>query len=681
MKTLKLITALLLSVFMLGACTAEEELNIQTTRHGNVHFRLEGAASQSKRTRTIAEGNESRVDNVLALLWDTEEASKYYVVEAVPTGEPGEYDINVENDGRYCVIFVANADKQTREKLENLERVSPGFHSYVDYTNLIRNLISDQKPDGDTFLMMSPSTTMYYFTISVSSGQFDLGTIVLERRSARFDIINKADNITIDKITYNNRTILTTLHPERNNGWTTDDSWYENKVYTNLNLEGNSNEEKAGRLLHTIYSYRNYSTAENGKLPSLTIEYTEKKDDGTETKRSHEVKFIDPNAPSNTPLAIKANSLYTITLTKAQKLEFNLSVSDWNEGESFSSEKLTVNDLRNITSEEQNSLNEALWVNRFAPYYVKSIDPDSHAVEFFTEFSTDLNNYSTANNGVYYTWQEINNYKLTGESDNTLTDKLTGKTYKVPSVGEACLLFPYNPLSFEPEYVYEKIVGTESNRSPFVSILQSGINDYNQETSNSASLTRWTERISFKNNSDFTPYVPKQEDADLYSEIHIIRGSNNTLTTNYNKDDDNVIPDEKGDYVASLFPAYAVRFKGTGQYSAYKWETLIDKTSNRLYGSIKIKAIPEKLDVSVYDITNNDEYWSHDYIEYRIPFIGRIAASGNRVNHWIIGFLTTSKYFENNKNPLIPCFQHNSVSIFSKNYAYRYPLMLIETQK
>ena len=239
MKTLKLITALLLSVFVLGACTAEQDLTGALKEgRGNVRFKLGGAATQTGLTRTAAENNEKAIDNVLVLLWDTDDASKYSVLEAKPTGVPGEYDVNIERDARYCAVFVANADAKTREKLENLERLEPGFYGYTAYVNLVREVVLEQAPDGEYFLMSTPVGKYVFFTVSIATGTIDVGTVNLERRSARVDIVNKADGITIDKVTYNNRTIHTTLFPELNNAWSAEDSWYDNKPYENLNLKG-----------------------------------------------------------------------------------------------------------------------------------------------------------------------------------------------------------------------------------------------------------------------------------------------------------------------------------------------------------------------------------------------------------------------------------------------------------
>lgn len=676
MKTLKLITALLLSVVMLGACTAEQDLTggLKEGR-GNVRFKLGGAATQTGLTRTAAENNEKAIDNVLVLLWDTDDASKYSVLEAKPTGVPGEYDVNIERDARYCAIFVANADAKTRENLENLERLEPGFHEYTDYVNLIRKVVSEQAPDGEYFLMSTPVGKYVFFTVSIAAGTIDVGTVNLERRSARFDIVNKADGITIDKVTYNNRTIHTALFPELNNAWSAEDSWYDNKTYEDLNLKGSSDEEATdNKLLHSIYSYRNYSTAENGKLPTLTIEYTE---DETGVKRTHDVQFIDPAAPANTPLMIKANNLYTITLTKAEKLEFNVSVSDWEEGDEINASDLSVNDLYSISAEEQQRLNDALWVNRFAHYYVKSIDPSTKEVEFYDHFTNDLNDYPLEQNRVYYSRTYLlSSGLLTAE----LTDKASNDMYRVPTAGEVCLLYPYRGSTFDPNFKPEQYINGNGELADIAQLISMGRQKHvSVDDDNPATRIHWTENISFKNNADYTPYVPTdKDDADLHAEIEAVRGTKATLW-GYIDNNQNIL-DTPGTPV-SLFPAYAIRFKGTDQYSAYKWETKTDPATNRIYASIKIKAIPKDLDVSVYEIANNDRYWENGYIEYKLPLTSRVI-SGKRADPapWVTGAVLTSSKCLSSANPIIGMMMATSITFQDRSYTAGYPLLLIKTE-
>lgn len=676
MKTLKLITALLLSVFVLGACTAEQDLTGALKEgRGNVRFKLGGAATQTGLTRTAAENNEKAIDNVLVLLWDTDDASKYSVLEAKPTGVPGEYDVNIERDARYCAIFVANADAKTREKLENLERLEPGFYGYTDYVNLVREVVLEQAPDGEYFLMSTPVGKYVFFTVSIATGTIDVGTVNLERRSARFDIVNKADGITIDKVTYNNRTIHTTLLPEPNNAWSAEDSWYDDKPYENLNLKGNSDEEATdNKLLHSIYSYRNYSTAENGKLPTLTIEYTE---DETGVKRTHDVQFIDPAAPANTPLMIQANTLYTITLTKAEKLEFNVSVSDWEEGDEINASDLTVNDLYSISAEEQQRLNDALWVNRFAHYYVKSIDPSAKEVEFYDHFTNDLNDYPLEQNRVYYSRTYLlSSGLLTAE----LTDKTSNDKYRIPTAGEVCLLYPYRGSTFDPNFKPEQYINGNGELADIAQLITMGIQKYvSVDDGNPATRIHWTENISFKNNADYTPYVPTdKDDADLHAEIEAVRGTKATLW-GYIDNNQNIL-DTPGTPV-SLFPAYAIRFKGTDQYSAYKWETKTDPATNRIYASIKIKAIPKDLDVSVYEIANNDRYWENGYIEYKLPLTSRVT-SGKRADPapWVTGAVLTSSKCLSSANPIIGMMMATSITFQDRSYTASYPLLLIKTE-
>ena len=349
MKQFKLILTLMLGVFLLNSCAQEEDIVTSGSYpDGTIRFRLGGSAAHSPATRTAAEANESEVKSILALLWNFQDPSDYSVVECKPIGGNNEWSFKVEKDAEYRVIFVANADEDTYNNLVNLKRLESGFFSATVIDNLLREYgQTNQDPDGNIFLMVSSSAR--YVKTSVTAGVRDLGIIDFDRESARFDIVNKADDITINKITFNNRTTSCAIRTP--NIWSSDDFQYDNKTYSNLDIEGSSEDGKAGEYRHKIYSYRNYSAVEDGKLPSLTIEYTETKD-GNSVTRQHTVEFLDPDSIGKTPLYIKHNHLYTITMTKAHKMDFEVSVSDWEAEEELIGNNLSVNDL-NIDSEEQ----------------------------------------------------------------------------------------------------------------------------------------------------------------------------------------------------------------------------------------------------------------------------------------------------------------------------------------
>lgn len=624
MKAIRLALSLIVGMFMLSSCVYLEEVSSPVTEGEacTVRFRIGGAAA----TRTAAEANESRVNSILACLFNVSDNSEYYVVEAKPVGSQGEWEIKVPKDLEYGIVFIANADAETRKALEDV-KLPEGYHSFSQVGKVIKSVVTNQICDGDEFIMECAHN--YTITPSIAVGPKDLGTIKFIRIAARFDIVNKAEGITINKVTFNNRVIKSTITSPDN--WEADDAWYEEKVYDNLNIAGDRDEEKAGKLLHEIYSYRNLSNKENGKLPTLTIEYTETGDDGSSVVRSHTVEFIDPDKDGKTPLPIYGNRLYTITLTKAFKINFDLKVSDWEEGEEFGTNNFRISDL-DIPSEEQQRLNALLKVNRFTGNNVKSLDLNTKEAELFTELTCDLNDYSTGENGAYCSYNALNSAGLTAD-DAIITDKNTGDKYRLPTAGELMLLFPYPPEVFEKDYSRETFEdlngGNSGTRLSFLNNRVS-LSDAGDYTALFAYTREWREKISLKDRLENDKYyyqIPDDQDKDCF--ITQFEGVTpmRVIFDMYLNGTNLVAPNTTGGVRYVIFDAYALRFEGSSEYAAYKYEIRQygEDYTTGYYLNIKIKAIPQTVNISISDITENDEYWSKDYIEYKIPFTGSIS--------------------------------------------------------
>ena len=82
---------------------------------------------------------------------------------------------------------------------------------------------------------------------------------------------------------------------------------------------------------------------------------------------------------------------------------------------------------------------------------------------------------------------------------------------------------------------------------------------------------------------------------------------------------------QKGNY--NIHPVYAVRFKGTSQYAAYRWETCqINGNPLERYLSIKIKALPADSELTVDDVADNASFWRDGFIEFKFPRFGLLFA-------------------------------------------------------
>ena len=688
MKLSKILLTLFVSVFLFSSCTETEELPTPAgvENHGTFRIRVAGSGSAS---RAASEGNEGVVSSILACMWNRETAA-YSLVEGKQIGD--EWYFNVEEDAGYSIRFYANATDETRAALESIPEISESYHIQNDYNNLLRNVVVDQEPDGDKFLMVS--SNLYSVNTSISAGSKDLGSINFQRIAARFDIVNRADGITINKVTFKNRTIQTAcISPLE---WVTDENWYEDHEYDGLNIVGSStagDEEEGHKLLRTIYSYRNFDMDEH--RPTLEIEYTETLADGKSETRKHIVEFIDPDKEGKAPLAINSNRLYTITLTKAYKLNFEVKATDWENGEEFNETELTVNDL-NISSEIQQTMNNRLAVNRFAKTYVKSLDVATGKAELFAT-RPNIDDYDIAN-GPYFKFETLEQAGLFDpESDKhfiSLTDDASDKKYRVPTAGEMMLIFLNRPNDYDPDYKIPTYIGADGKEyTRNLGIYTNSETQYSY-SSNPSFLFQWPEKISFKNikNSEGKYQYPTYYDNSvdwLESTINVHFESKwNGVSFYRGSKSNNIVTPSVGVKMYG-FASYAVRFNGTNEYAAYKYEMMCeeegdDTTPAKVYLSVKIKALPQNLNVSVYDVVENKEYWEDDYIEFCLPTVGRVSPSrSSRDYSAIVALLTSSRTSKTVDATHISCIAiANTTTVYVSNgdYAssYLYPLLLIE---
>lgn len=590
MKLTRILVFLWSVIALMSSCTTEDLNPVHKVDNPSILLSLGGSAKKSStRTSVTAEEGEKTVNNLLAVLFDTNKGF-YKTIEAIPVGN--EYQITVEDDATYDVYLVANANTHLEERLKNIPTQTPAD----DPDNGLETIIADQASDSeDQFLMISKYPERVTTSITRTES---IGEVHMERLSARFDIVNKADNITVTKITYNNRAIKTSIATR--NVMPSDADWFETeKEYIPENgLIGNR--ENPATYEHSIYSYENYTAKGGEKIPTITIEYIE--NDQTKT---HDVALIDPDATDMTPLAVKRNHLYRIILTKAYKLDFELEILDWDNTEEFNISELPLE----LDPDIQDELNSRLMVNMFTEYNVKSLDLANKKVEFFSEHS---NAYEVTGNTSYWGSGQLRNSGIFAKGV-TLTDS-ENNHYRVPTGGELALLVPYTAaLTSEEQKTYITGHWWDVIKNP---------NDKLTHLSKD-----FEETIYLENNSDFS--------MNTSSEARKIQGKSQLEFGRFNQffsfDFDNGIPDDNKP--KSIAPVYGIRFKGTDQYAAYKWEYVgfgnsdgtdpfsLDKC-NKTYLSIKIKALPLESDILVSDIVDNHSFWRSGYIEYKFPLSG-----------------------------------------------------------
>ena len=587
----KYFTGALAAILMLCSCTNDEI--VPTTTDGGmlaVRLHLGGSAktvSASRAGTIAAEANESAVNTLHAILFDTHEGFAG-VVEARPSGADGDYDVLIEKDATYDIWFVANADATLLEELAAI----PAETSAKDAVACFQKIYASQAPEStEGFLMRSQTLKRVTTTITKTE---DLGTVDMTRLAARFDIVNQAEGVTVTKITFKNRAVKTSLY--LSNYMPQEEGWFNTETYT---PEGgivgtkDAEEAKAKAYRHEIYSYRNTST-DPDSVPVLTVEYTETAEGGGAVTREHEIRFTDPNSPAGTPRAISANNLYTITLTKAYKLEFNLSVDDWDEAETFNVRDLPVD----LPEDVQDELNRKLLVyDLFAEHNVKSLTAPANgqpATATLYDSFLPSDEYLTES---YFSYSDLKTSGLTGNDESSYI-YVDGEPYRLPTFGEIMLLSPFETKS--PDF------------STAVSMPVFGSYTMNTEV--------FEEKVYLRNGTD-NKYSPTEDFSDEnvafkgYTQLKKGAQSRSVYYTKIpNRNDETqqattTILSPDGEYSYPLRPCYAVRFKGTDQCAAYKWEQGLSD-GNGYYHSIKIKALPNKGEgFDVYDIADNVAFW------------------------------------------------------------------------
>ena len=82
-------------------------------------------------------------------------------------------------------------------------------------------------------------------------------------------------------------------------------------------------------------------------------------------------------------------------------------------------------------------------------------------------------------------------------------------------------------------------------------------------------------------------------------------------------------PINPGTDIYNLHPVYGLRFKGTSQYAAYRWETCkIAGNPLERYFSIKIKALHPQDNATTIDDVADETFWQDGFIEFQFPASG-----------------------------------------------------------
>ena len=604
MKT-SFITALLAAAALLAGCSKDAPDGGPQPSDGNrVVFTLGGATraagDNDASAPLAATDEEKKIDGLLAVAF-TDDGNYYKTFDAAYDADSQTASFDVEKNGIYDIWFVANADETLAAAL--LALTDRNSDSRVTEDDLAALLVTQQvgRKDGEEawhpFVMFSTEARRIVSKHGVVTNG---GVVTMRRLAVRIDLVNAATGVTVNSVKFVNRTKQSRLGASNDMTFSTPQDLYEEKSYEGIDLAGDFAKPTESKA--SIYSYENVDVTPDGEhLPALEVKYTM---DGL--KFTHTVRFFDSTDPAGkTPLALKRNYLYRIVLTKQLDVSFDITVEDWNTAGAFQIEDIPFD------KHDQAALNAALKVNMFTEFNVKSVDLNSKTVNaFFDKLAVSADECPTDS---YFTYTELKDAGATA-ADAVFTGP-DGKKYRLPTAGELNLLLPmYTEPGDQPD-----IDGKKGQYCPW----------WNDNASTNTSLvtveTPFTETIYLKNGEDNLPDKSHPDDTDseytLKGQSQMKLGVLSETVHYYTTEPDDP---QKGNY--NIHPVYAVRFKGTSQYAAYRWEScrIADDPLER-YFSIKIKALPADSELTVDDVADNVSFWRDGFIEFKFPASGYYA--------------------------------------------------------
>ena len=349
----------------------------------------------------------------------------------------------------------------------------------------------------------------------------------------------------------------------------------------------------------TFYAYERPNTA--GDYAAVRITYRV-----NDSKGTVEVPFIRTEAGgAQTPVDIERNHLYTVVLGNGKpvttnEVQFTFKVEDWNTVEM--PEEIGPGDP--LDPKSQQKLNAALKVNMFTPFNAKSVDLGTKKINsFFDKLTVSADDCPTDS---YFTYTELKDAGLTA-ADAVLTDG-EGNEYRLPTEGELNLLLPMWTEEADRATVNKEKDGmyypywndnSSTNTFPYVTVE-----------------TPFTETIYLKNGTDNLPDEthPADPEYTLKGESQLKVGTQTEQIA---------YPADLVTNVYNIRPVYGLRFKGTNQYAAYRWETCkIASDPLERYLSIRIKALHPQDNATTIDDVADETFWQDGFIEFQFPDSG-----------------------------------------------------------
>ena len=624
MKT-RFITALLAASSLLAGCSKE------TTGPGDtddsripITFTLatpgsEGVIYPRSATRATHDAAEYAVRQLTLLVYDATDTSapkflrKHDMTSDITLYDNGNgtYTFSLEApisdmNAKRKFVFVVNDDAAVAATAAGLAEAD--LHETAATVELADGDTADKLAEADAGIAMSGMAT--------ADGQNEVITIVpgvkcevkLTRIVARVDVQNNTPNMTLESAVLVGAATRGYLFAQAPLSAPVAD-----RIVLGSNATVDLTEEhpalKPGEVFapktfrKTFYAYERPNTA--GDYAAVRITYRV-----NDSKGTVEVPFIRTEAGgAQTPVDIERNHLYTVVLDNGKpvttnEVQFTFKVEDWNTVEM--PEEIGPGDP--LDPESQQKLNAALKVNMFTPFNAKSVDLGAKKINsFFDKLAVSADDCPTDS---YFTYTELKDAGLTA-ADAVLTDG-EGNEYRLPTEGELNLLLPMwteeadrATVNKEKDGMYYPYWNDNSSTNTFPLVTVE---------------TPFTETIYLKNGMDNLPDEthPADPEYTLKGQSQLKVGAQSETVHYYTEEPDD---QQKGNY--NIAPVYGLRFKGTNQYAAYRWETCkIGSDPLERYLSIRIKALHPQDNATTIDDVADEAFWKDGFIEFQFPASG-----------------------------------------------------------
>ena len=620
MKT-RFITVLLAAASLLAGCSKE------TTGPGDtddsripITFTLatpgsEGVIYPRSATRATHDAAEYAVRQLTLLVYDATDASapkflrKHDMTSDITLYDNGNgtYTFSLEApisdmNAKRKFVFVVNDDAAVAATAAGSAEAD--LHETAATVELADGDTADKLAEADAGIAMSGTAT--------ADGQNEVITIVpgvkcevkLTRIVARVDVQNNTPNMTLESAVLVGAATRGYLFAQAPLSAPVAD-----RIVLGSNATVDLTEEhpalKPGEMFapktfrKTFYAYERPNTA--GDYAAVRITYRV-----NDSKGTVEVPFIRTEAGgAQTPVDIERNHLYTVVLGNGKpvttnEVQFTFKVEDWNTVEM--PEEIGPGDP--LDPDSQQKLNAALKVNMFTPFNAKSVDLGTKKINsFFDKLAVSADDCPTDS---YFTYTELKDAGLTA-ADAVLTDG-EGNEYRLPTEGELNLLLPMWTEEADRATVHKEKDGmyhpywndnASTNTFPYVMVT-----------------TPFTETIYLKNGMDNLPDETHPADPE-----YTLKGQSQLKVGV--QTEQIAYPADPGTNVYNIRPVYGLRFKGTSQYAAYRWESCkIAGNALERYLSIRIKALHPQDNATTIDDVADEAFWKEGFIEFQFPASG-----------------------------------------------------------